>query len=295
MRDQLVTFIQRRGDETLATGLTAGALVQIWLLDESAGARLAASAGAVALGIAAARRVRMPLVLLGLLLIGSAAGAALPKRLGDIEAIGLFILLAVYSAAAHTSGRRTLLAGALTFVLYITAMATDPEGINIAAVIFFALVFGGPWVAGRAIRHRRLKSGGSSTRRPKQRRRSSRSARGSRASSTTSLRTQSASWFSRRAAVGACSRPNRATRGRRSPSSNERATKRSRKCAACSACSGQAMRSSRSRRSPACSSSTGWSSRSGRPDYRSKLPSRVKRETCRRASTSPPTGSCRRR
>ena len=151
-----MSFIQRRGDETLAAGLTAVALVQIVLLDESAGTRLAAAAGAVALGVAAARRVRQPLVFLGLLLVLSAAGAALPKRLGDVEAIGLFILLAVYSAAAHTSGRRTLLAGGLTFVLYITAMATDPEGINVAAVIFFALVFGAPWAAGRAIRHRRL-------------------------------------------------------------------------------------------------------------------------------------------
>src|SRR6266542_6257900 len=82
MRDELVSFIQRRGDETLAAALTAVALVQISLLDEPAGARLAASAGAVALGAAAARRVRMPLLLLGLLLVGSAAGAALPKRLG---------------------------------------------------------------------------------------------------------------------------------------------------------------------------------------------------------------------
>jgi hypothetical protein len=144
MREQLVSFIQRRGDETLAAGLTAVALVQIVLLDESAGTRLAAAAGAVALGVAAARRVRQPLVFLGLLLVLSAAGAALPKRLGDVEAIGLFILLAVYSAAAHTSGRRTLLAGGLTFVLYITAMATDPEGINVAAVIFFALVLALP-------------------------------------------------------------------------------------------------------------------------------------------------------
>jgi signal transduction histidine kinase len=156
MRDQLVSFIQRRGDETLAAGLTAVALVQILLLDESAGARLAAAAGAVALGVAAARRVRMPLAFLGLLLVLSAAETALPKRLVDVEAIGLFVLLAVYSAAAHTNGRRTLLGGGLTFVLYITAMATDPDGINLAGIIFFALVFGGPWVAGRVIRHRRL-------------------------------------------------------------------------------------------------------------------------------------------
>jgi signal transduction histidine kinase len=156
MREQLAAGVQRRGDETLAAAITALALAQIWLLDESVGTRLAASAGAVALGVAAARRVRMPLLLLGLILALLPAGTALPKRFGDIEAIGLFVLLGVYSAAAHTSGRRTLVAGALTLVLYITTMATDPEGINVAGVIFFALAFGGPWVAGRAIRHRRL-------------------------------------------------------------------------------------------------------------------------------------------
>jgi signal transduction histidine kinase len=156
MQEDLVSFIQRRGDEVLAAMLTAVALIQILLLDESAGARLAAAAGAVALGLLAARRVRMPLAFLGLLLVLSAAGAALPKNLADVEAIGLFVLLAIYSAAAHTSGRRMLLAGTLTFVLYIAAMATDPDGINLAGVIFFALVAGAPWVAGRAIRHRRL-------------------------------------------------------------------------------------------------------------------------------------------
>ncbi len=157
MVDHLTSFVQRRGDETLAAGLTALALIQIWLLGEPVGARFAASAGAVALGAAAARRVRMPLLLPGLLLVLGTAGAALPKRFGDIEAIGLFVVLAVYTAAAHTSGRRTLAAGALTFVLYVAGMATDPEGINVAAAIFFALFFGGPWVAGRAIRHRRLR------------------------------------------------------------------------------------------------------------------------------------------
>jgi signal transduction histidine kinase len=157
MQEELAAFVQRRGDETLAGALAALTLAQIWLLDESAGTRIAASVGAIALGLAAARRARAPLLFLGLIVVLLAAGTALPKRLGDIEAIGLFVVLAVYSAAVHTSGRRTLAAGALTFVLYIATMVTDRDGVNVAAVIFFALVFGGPWVAGRAIRHRRLR------------------------------------------------------------------------------------------------------------------------------------------
>jgi len=157
MPEKLALLVQRRGDEILAAGIAAVALAQIWLLDESAATRLAASAGVAVLGLAAARRTRMPLTLLGLLAVLGAAGEALPQPATDIEAIGFFILLAVYSGAAHTSGRRTLVAGALTVVLYVATMATDPDGINVAAIIFFGLVFGGPWAAGRAIRQRRLR------------------------------------------------------------------------------------------------------------------------------------------
>jgi signal transduction histidine kinase len=156
VREKLAGLVHEHGDLTLAATITAVALVQVSPLDESAAARLAAAAGFVALGVAAAHRVRMPLLLLGSLLVLSALGALLPKHLGDIEAVGLFILLAIYSAAAHTSGRRTVIAAALTFVMGFTAMATDPDGINIAGVVFLGLVVGAPWVAGRAIRHRRL-------------------------------------------------------------------------------------------------------------------------------------------
>ena len=156
MRDKLAGLVYEHGDLMLAATITAVALVQISLLHESVGARLAAAAAVGALGLAAARRVQKPLLLLGLLALLTAAGSLLPKHLGDIEAIGLFVLLAIYSAAAHTSGRRMLMGATLTFVMGFTAMATDPDGINIAAVVFFGLLFGAPWVAGRAIRHRRL-------------------------------------------------------------------------------------------------------------------------------------------
>src|SRR5262249_4247706 len=148
MRDKLAGLVHEHGDRTLAATLTAVALVQIWLLHESVAARLAAAAAVVALGSAAALRVRMPLLLLRLLLILTAAGSVLPKHLGDIEAIGLFVLLAIYSAAAHTSGRRMLLAAALTVVMGMTAMATDPDGINVAGAVFFGILFGAPWAAG---------------------------------------------------------------------------------------------------------------------------------------------------
>jgi signal transduction histidine kinase len=157
MRDELVSLIRRYGDAALAGAITAGALVEIVLLDEAAGARLAYAAGALALGGVAARRVRVPVLFLSLLVVISVAAAALPK-LGDtsVVTIGLFVLLAVYSAAAHTSGRRALLAGGLTVALYIAGLVADSEGIYVEGVIFYALLFGAPWVAGRAVRRRCL-------------------------------------------------------------------------------------------------------------------------------------------
>jgi signal transduction histidine kinase len=156
MRDKVAGLVQEHGDLTLAATITAVALVQVLLLHESVAARLAGAAAFVALGVAAALRGRVPLLLLGSLLVLTVVGSLLPKHLGDVEAVGLFVLLAIYTAAAHTSGRRTLIAAALTFVMGFTAMATDPDGINIAGAVFFGLIIGAPWVAGRAIRHRRL-------------------------------------------------------------------------------------------------------------------------------------------
>jgi signal transduction histidine kinase len=155
MRDELVSLIRRYGDAALAAAITALVLLEIVLLDESAGVRLALAALAVALGAVAARRIRMPLLFLGLILVISVVGAAWPSP-PEVNAVGLFVLLAVYSAAAHTSGRRAQLAGGLTVALYITGLAADSEGIYLEGIIFYALLFGLPWVAGRAVRRRRL-------------------------------------------------------------------------------------------------------------------------------------------
>jgi signal transduction histidine kinase len=155
MRDELLSLIRRRGDEVLAAAITAPALVQIALLDESTGVRLALAALAVALGAGAAQRARRPLLFLGLILVISVMAAA-RQSLPAVDALASFVLLAVYSAAAHTSGRRAQLAGGLTVALYITDLAADSEGLYLEGIIFYALLFGLPWVTGWAVRRRRL-------------------------------------------------------------------------------------------------------------------------------------------
>jgi hypothetical protein len=105
-RDELVTFFRRHGDETLAAALTALVLIEAGLTDAQEWQRLAKVALAVGLGLTAARRSRDPLPLLGLILVTSIATLAVPTLTGPTSGVFLFFLLAVYSAAAHTSGRR---------------------------------------------------------------------------------------------------------------------------------------------------------------------------------------------
>ncbi len=72
------------------------------------------------------------------------------------SAVFVFFLLAVYSAAAHTSGRRTMIAGGMVVGLYVMAFASDGTGISADTVIFYTLLLSTPWAAGRAVRQRRL-------------------------------------------------------------------------------------------------------------------------------------------
>src|SRR5215204_2850560 len=155
-RDELVNFIRRRGDEVLAAALTALVLLEVALREGSESHRIGSAALVVALGAAAARRSRDPLPLLALMLAISVASFAMPTLAQPTNSgVFVFLLLAVYSAAAHTSGRQTLLAGGMTVGIFVPALAMS-GGITADNLIFFSLIFGAPWVAGRAVRQRRL-------------------------------------------------------------------------------------------------------------------------------------------
>jgi signal transduction histidine kinase len=157
MRDELTRFIRRRGDEVLAAALSALVLVEIALNGGAISHLLPSAAVAIALGAAAARRSRDPLPLLGLILAISVAAVALPELTSPTSGVFMFLLLAVYSGAAHTSGRRTLLAGGMTAGIWLADFTIGGTGLTADAVIFFSLLLGAPWAAGRAVRQRRLK------------------------------------------------------------------------------------------------------------------------------------------
>ena len=157
MRNELVRFIRLRGDLLLAFGLTALVLLEVALSQGLRSHQIVSAAAGIALGAAAAQRSRDPLPLLGLILAISVATLAMPTIAQPTSSgVFLFLLLAVYSAAAHTSGRRTMLAGGMTVGLFVTDLARDSVGITAESVIFLTLILGAPWVAGRAVRQRRL-------------------------------------------------------------------------------------------------------------------------------------------
>ncbi len=140
----------------LAAAITALFLLQIWLVDESISDRLYASAMVIGIGVVLALRTRMPLVPLVVIAVQLLLATSLPAKFGDLEAFGFVFLLAIYTGAAHTSGRKTVIAAALTLCLGVWAAVTDPESLNVAAAVYFALITGSPWVAGRIVRRRRL-------------------------------------------------------------------------------------------------------------------------------------------
>src|SRR4029450_10483975 len=124
MGDKIVSLGQRGGDELLAFALTALVLLEVALREGSASYRVGNAALAVPLGAAAARRSRHTPPSPALMLAVSVVSFAVPTLAQPANSsVFMFLLLAVYSAAAHTSGRRTLLAGGMSVGIFVPALA----------------------------------------------------------------------------------------------------------------------------------------------------------------------------
>ena len=158
MRDNPIGLLRGRSDQALAGALAVLVLAEVLWREGSIAGKLVLVPLAVVVGVAAARRVNSPLVFLGLMLAITTGAGFLSFSGGGPVGLFVFQLLAVYSAAAHTSGRGTLLAGAMTLgIAVIDLVLIDPGGINPDTVVFYGLLYGAPWIAGRAVRSRRLK------------------------------------------------------------------------------------------------------------------------------------------
>lgn len=158
MRTELGRWIRRHDDGLLALALTAIALLNGALVDQPADWRAANVATTLGLGIAAAVRVRAPLLLLAAMLVMSVGAKTIAGvNAANIQAYFFFLLLAIYSSAAHARGRSMVAALGMVAGIYITDLFGDPQGITGDTVVFYAMLVGLPWAVGRAVRQRRAK------------------------------------------------------------------------------------------------------------------------------------------
>jgi signal transduction histidine kinase len=155
VRKTLSDIVHRYGDSLLAAGLVALLVVQVWTLSVSTGDKLVTTVCGLAIVVPLARRSRMPLVLLGVLLATAVVGHWLPKPVTDVEAFGFIVLVTLYSTGAHTSGRRAWIGGGAAGLFAVVALLEDPQGFYLGGVLFFALLFGAPWLAGVVVQRRR--------------------------------------------------------------------------------------------------------------------------------------------
>jgi signal transduction histidine kinase len=141
---------RRFGDLVAATAFLVAAGVEIasdHTLDPAQ--RVGAGAMALAVAIALALRVRAPLAVAAITLASMLARPLIPPG-GDGTAYGLPALLAAYTCAAHLEGWPLRLGAALTLGMAVDLMIT--EGQDFGGVVFYSLLFGAPWTAGRLMR-----------------------------------------------------------------------------------------------------------------------------------------------
>jgi signal transduction histidine kinase len=147
--------LDRYGDVLLAAFIVVLGLLQTIFDNDLSTAEIAANVViAVGLGVLLAFRRRIPLLLLTLM-FATALLEPLVGESGNGEFFGLFVLVVIYTSAAHTEGRRMWLAGAMTVVFGLVVAVNDPESLNVGAAIFFGMLFGVPWTVGRMVHHRR--------------------------------------------------------------------------------------------------------------------------------------------
>jgi signal transduction histidine kinase len=155
-RDRVRELVWKWQDIVLAGGLAAVAVVEIWASGNSLRDRLLLTPLALVGTGSLIWRRRTPLLVLVVLAVVLGLGSLVVPPSGDDPITpAIAVAVALYSVGAHTEGIRAVLGAAAMLVVVLAIVATDPEQATAGSYVFFLLVFGGPWLAGRAIRHRR--------------------------------------------------------------------------------------------------------------------------------------------
>lgn len=150
-------FIATRGDLVLAVALAALYMVEIFIESAFGGDRAISIPAALVFCGSLAWRRRQPLVplALGLVVIELSNLAAPP--LAEAGAFLLGVMVAIYSAGAHTEGRATIVGGVIVAAMIPFAAIEPGQTFTLADFLFFVVFFGGPFFGGRVIRRRRFR------------------------------------------------------------------------------------------------------------------------------------------
>ena len=161
----LARLIRIYGDWALALGLAVLFLIEVWTLDPSHPPgdvgpeifsledRAVAAVTGLVFTLSVAWRQRAPLAVLAAT-IATMVVANFNAVLDAAASPVIALVVAVYSVGAHTEGLRGWIGvgGVVTLIAVIAAQQLSPEDL-----LFITMIVGGAWIAGRAIRRRRMR------------------------------------------------------------------------------------------------------------------------------------------
>ena len=151
-----------RRELLLVAVLAAAAQAELWLAPIDAGDKPLLVPLAAALPLSLLWRVRLPLLVLaanlaGWIIIDAIGIETTSGESADPVLLGLTLGIAIYSVGAHTRGGVPRLGGLVLVAALVALGALSEDQSDFGDVVFFSVVFGGVWLAGRAIRRRRLR------------------------------------------------------------------------------------------------------------------------------------------
>ena len=151
-------LLERHGNTLLALGLATVAEIELYLLHIDYERSLFVPL-MLLVPLALIWRVRYPLAVMAVNLAAWIVIDLYTPANEDPLTLAIALALAVYSVGAHTQGRRAALGAVLVAAMALLATFVDWNGGSVADLVgnltFFAGIFGGTWLAGRAIRRRR--------------------------------------------------------------------------------------------------------------------------------------------